>query len=89
MSTSENLTQQQIENRRSITTGLAFVIGFSLLLIGFILIIRTLFTPKAQYNGKSATGQFEADQEGEFYQTQQNVSQPDAPTQPQTDENQQ
>jgi hypothetical protein len=85
MKTPEDTTQHQIENKRSVTAGLAFIIGFSLLLIGFILIMRTLFAPKAQYDGKSSTGQLEQDQEGQFYQTEQNVSQPDPATIPQTD----
>ncbi len=79
---------RKAENKRSVTTAIALVVGFSLLLIGFVLMMRAIFVPKAQYNGKSATGQFEADQEGEFYQTQQNVSQPDPVAEPTNDNNQ-
>ncbi len=84
-----NSKKRKAEDKRSVTTAIVFVIGFSLLLIGFILMMRALFAPKAQYNGKSATDQFEADQEGEFYQTQQNVSQPDPVAEPQTEDDQQ
>ncbi len=77
---------RKAENKRSVTTALVLVIGSSLLIIGFVLMMRAVLAPKAQYNGNSATGQFEADQEGEFYQTQQNVSQPDTPADPQTEE---
>ncbi len=79
---------RKAENKRSVTTAITLVVGFSLLLIGFVLMMRAIFAPKAQYNGKSATGQFEADQEGEFYQTQQNVSQPDPVAEPTNDNNQ-
>lgn len=74
--------RHKIENKRSIIAGLAFIIGFSLLLIGFILIMRTLFAPKAQYNGNNSIEQLEKDQEGEFYQNEQTTSQP-APVNPQ------
>lgn len=79
---------RKAENKRSIITAIVFVVGFSLLLIGLILLMRALFAPKTQYNGKSASGQFEADQESEFYQTQENVSQPDPPATTQTEDNQ-
>ncbi len=79
---------RKAENKRSVTTAITLVVGFSLLLIGFVLMMRAIFAPKAQYNGKSATGQFEADQEGEFYQTQQNVSQHDPVAEPTNDNNQ-
>lgn len=68
--------RRKIENKRSIIAGLALIIGFSLFLIGFIIIVRTLFAPKAQYNGNSSVEQLEKDQEGEFYQNEQNTSQP-------------
>jgi hypothetical protein len=68
--------QDEIEHKRSVTAAISFVVGFSLLLIGFILIMRTLFAPKAQYNGNSSINQFEQDQEGEFYQNEQNSAQP-------------
>ncbi len=89
MSASGITTQQRSENKRSLITAAVLIVGCSLLLIGLILLMRALFMPKPQYNGNSATGQFEADQEGEFYQTQQNVSEPDSPAEPQTDDNQQ
>lgn len=86
MNIDENTRQENIEHKRSVTAALAFVIGFSLLLIGFILIMRTLFAPKAQYNGNSSTKQLEQDQENEFYQNEQNVSQPDPATTPTSEE---
>lgn len=86
MNEDEIIRQENIEHKRSVTAAIAFVIGFSLLLIGFILIMRTLFAPQAQYNGNSSAKQFEQDQENEFYQNEQNVSQPNPAVTPTSEE---
>jgi hypothetical protein len=74
--TTEQIRQQAIEHKRSVRSAILFIVGLSLLLIGFILIMRTLFMPKSQYNNNNSVHQFETDQEGQFYQNEQNTSRP-------------
>ena len=73
---SDKIQSKNTEHSRSVVSALAFSIGFSLLLIGFVLMMRTLLAPKQQFTGNSSVDQFEQDQEGQFYQNQQNVSDP-------------